>query len=235
MVYYQSWDDVLFMHWRVDADALGRRLPPGLALDTHVGHAWVSAVPFRLAVRPRGQPAVPGLSRLVELNVRTYVTGGGGGGIWFPRVQVDNRAAVRVARLLTPLPYEYRPLRYRRRDDGFEVFDGPDATHSLTFRPSGLPRPPSVGSRDEWLLERYRLFAGRPPAPLAAAGVAHARWTVRETAITQWDAGFCGYDIVGDEPPDAVHFSDGVRAIFGPTRPVGSAVIPGRPAGPVPR
>ena len=35
----QRWDDLLFLHWRADPEALRRRLPAGLTLDTFGGEA----------------------------------------------------------------------------------------------------------------------------------------------------------------------------------------------------
>ena len=45
-----------------------------LELDTFDSEAWIAVVPFWMSgIRPRGFPAIPGLSRFPELNVRTYV------------------------------------------------------------------------------------------------------------------------------------------------------------------
>ena len=70
-----TWSELLFAHWRVEPDAVRRHLPEGLELDTHEGDAWVGVVPFLMSdVAPRACPAIPRLSRFLELNVRTYVT-----------------------------------------------------------------------------------------------------------------------------------------------------------------
>lgn len=236
MVYYQSWDDVLFLHWKTRPDDIAPRLPRGLEASTFGGAAWVSAVLFRLTVRLRGLPRVPRLSRLVELNVRTYARCGGREGVWLLRVQADNHAACRLARLLTPLPYEYRPLRYRRTDAGFGVSDAARRNDLLAFSPSGLPAVTLEGSVDEWLVERYLLFARGTRTSLTTAEVTHPRWAVRTPVLTGWDPEFGRQVGVGDRQPDAAHFSDGVHAVFGPFRPVPSCSIPrknphSRPAG----
>ena len=228
MEYRQCWDNVLFLHWRVDASSLHRSLPASLEVATYEGQAWVSAVLFQLRVRHSWLPFLPHLSSLVELNLRTYVHCRGRPGIWFLSVHADNRLAVRMARLLTPIPYEHRPLRYGPVGDGFEFqrLCGPPSI--LTFRPTGPAAEPAVGSRDEWLLERYRLFAqaGPTPTPLAEAEVVHSRWVVQAVEVLNWAGGFSrevGLDL--SRPPDAAHFSAGVRAEFGSFRRVG-AVAP---------
>ena len=46
-----NWDDLLFLHWRVEADRLRPLLPAGLALDTFEGAAWISVAAFRMPRR----------------------------------------------------------------------------------------------------------------------------------------------------------------------------------------
>src|SRR5689334_9723011 len=48
----QTWDDLLFAHWRVDAEALRALLPEEVTLDEHDGSAWLGITPF---VRLRGE------------------------------------------------------------------------------------------------------------------------------------------------------------------------------------
>src|SRR5688572_15080490 len=95
----QSWHDLLFAHWPVDARALQDKLPAGLPLDTFDGQAWVGVVPFRMTnVAPRGVPAVPFVSSFVELNVRTYVTLHGKPGVYFFSLDANSTIAVTAAR-----------------------------------------------------------------------------------------------------------------------------------------
>ena len=68
----QSWHDLLFAHWRVDASELRRVVPAAFDLDLFDGQAWLGVVPFRMThVSPRAIPFVPRLSAFPELNVRT--------------------------------------------------------------------------------------------------------------------------------------------------------------------
>ncbi|MEM6472319.1 MAG: DUF2071 domain-containing protein, partial [Planctomycetota bacterium] len=91
-----TWSELLFAHWRVDPDKLARQLPAGVTLDTREGYAWVGVVPFLMTdVAPRFSPALPGLSRFLELNVRTYVSVNGKPGVWFFSLDAENKIAVR--------------------------------------------------------------------------------------------------------------------------------------------
>src|SRR4051794_37225441 len=63
----QTWDDLLFCHWPVAADALARHVPASLPLDTYDGAAWISITPFEvIGTRARGTLPPPGLSRFPE-------------------------------------------------------------------------------------------------------------------------------------------------------------------------
>ena len=103
---WMTWHDLLFAHWPVPAEQLRALIPPILEVDTFQGQAWVGVVPFGMSnVRPRLLPAVPGLSRFPELNVRSYVTVQGKPGVWFFSLDAANPLAVYLARRFFYLPY----------------------------------------------------------------------------------------------------------------------------------
>jgi uncharacterized protein YqjF (DUF2071 family) len=98
-VMQQVWHDLLFAHWPLPHDLLRPLIPAQLELDRFDGQCWVGVVPFRMSgIRGRGMPALPGLSRFPELNVRTYVTHGGKSGVYFFSLDAANLPAVWVAR-----------------------------------------------------------------------------------------------------------------------------------------
>jgi len=83
-ILYQSWDKLLFMHWRIPVDVLRPLIPPRLTIDTYDGKACVGLIPFTIwNLRPRSVPAMPWISHFHEINVRTYVHLNGIPGIWF--------------------------------------------------------------------------------------------------------------------------------------------------------
>ncbi len=102
----QTWEDLLFAHWRAPADQLRALLPGGLELDLYEDEAWIGVVPFRVSgLRARGLPPLPFVSSFVELNTRTYVTAGGKPGIWFFSLDASSELAVEAARFGYKLPY----------------------------------------------------------------------------------------------------------------------------------
>ena len=99
----QTWLDLLFAHWPIDPQLMRALVPPQLPLDTFEGNCWLAVTPFHMSgIRVRGLPALPGLSRFAELNVRTYVTLDGKPGVFFFSLDAASLPAVRGAQVLSP-------------------------------------------------------------------------------------------------------------------------------------
>jgi uncharacterized protein YqjF (DUF2071 family) len=114
----QVWHDLLFAHWPVRGEVLRRMVPPELVLDTFKGDCWVGVAPFHMSgIRLRGLPAFPGVSRVPELNVRTYVRLEGKPGVYFFSLDAGNFPAVWAARTFYRLPYFDARMRVEMDDD----------------------------------------------------------------------------------------------------------------------
>lgn len=188
------WQDLLFAHWRVDPAALRPLIPQGLELDLRDGEAWLGVVPFQMSgVRPRGTPSMPGLSAFPELNLRTYVRGGGHSGVWFFSLDAASRVAVRVARATFHLPYfdaemacdvgadgsvEYRSRRVHRGVVPAEL--------RCRYRPTGGVFRSQSGTLEHWLTERYCLFAADRRGRVYRGDIAHEPWPL-QPAEAVWD------------------------------------------------
>src|SRR4029434_453282 len=108
----QTWHDLLFAHWPIPPEIMRALVPPQLTLDLFDGQCWLGIVPFWMSgVRGRGLPAIPGLSRFPELNVRTYVTLGKKPGVYFFSLDAANIPAVCAARTFYHLPYFYASMK----------------------------------------------------------------------------------------------------------------------------
>jgi len=176
----QTWQDLLFIHWPVPADALRPLIPSPLAIDTRGGAAWLGLVPFRMTgVTYRGLPAVPWLSAFAEMNLRTYVTLDGKPGVWFLRMDAARALAVWAARLGMGLPYVWSTMYVRR--DGDEVSYSSvraAARFEATYRPVGPPAEASAGSLEAFLTERYCLYTVRARR-LLRVEVHHRPWPLQ--------------------------------------------------------
>jgi uncharacterized protein YqjF (DUF2071 family) len=231
-IWSQHWRDLLFLHWHVPVAAVHPHIPAPLEVATHDGAAWVSLVLFRLRVRPRWLPFLPGVSALVEVNLRTYVRYRAQEGIWFLSVHADNRWAIRLGRLLSPLPYAHAAMHYERRGDQFhfQAWQGPTSApaSAFTFRPAVEGSAAREHSLDEWLLERYRLFARGRRGALVQAEVAHPPWVLHGAALSVTANHFgraCGLDL--SRAPQRAHFSPGVLARFGAFRRLEDSTLAG--------
>ena len=182
----QTWHDLLFAHWPVDAAALRNRVPDAFEIDLFEGEAWLAVVPFRMTnVAPRGVPALPWLSAFPELNVRTYVRAGDRTGVYFFSLDATNPIAVAVARGLFHLPYFTASMACPGRDGWIHYRSersrsGPRRARFVgRYRPLGPPRPPTPGTIEHFLTERYCLFTtdgrGRP----RSLDIHHPRWPLQ--------------------------------------------------------
>lgn len=183
----QTWHDLLFAHWPVDAAALREKIPAGFMLDDFKGQAWIGIVPFRMSnVTPRGVPALPWLSAFPELNVRTYVRVGGVPGVYFFSLDASNPVAVIVARTVAHLPY-YSAAMSLAEQDGWIQYDsrrassaGAPARFVGRYRPIGPPHAAIAGTLEYFLTERYCLFTVDSGLHACRVDIHHPPWPLQE-------------------------------------------------------
>lgn len=190
----QTWHDLLFAHWPVDADALRQHVPKGFEIDTFEGQAWMAVVPFRMTnVAPRGVPALPWISAFPELNVRTYVRVNGRPGVYFFSLDAANPVAVGVARTLVHLPYFTAAMEVEAQDDGWIHYRSRRTSPSSTsaelearYRPVGPEAPPLDGTLEHFLTERYCLFTVDGSFRAFSVDIHHPPWPLqRAEAVFQ--------------------------------------------------
>jgi uncharacterized protein YqjF (DUF2071 family) len=185
----QTWNDLLFAHWPVDANELREHVPPGLELDLFDGQAYVGVVPFHMTnVAPRGVPALPMVSAFAELNVRTYVTRGGKPGVYFFSLDANSQLAVTAARTVFGLPYftasidvqvdpgnvAYRSNRTSR--------DGAPAELRARYHPMGPVFNAAPGTLEWFLTERYCLYTVDASFHAQRLEIHHPPWPLQLAA-----------------------------------------------------
>jgi uncharacterized protein YqjF (DUF2071 family) len=188
-VMYQSWGDLLFMHWRVPAESLRRLIPERLEVDTFEGEAWVGVTPFTLwGVRPSYTPPLPFVSEFHEINVRTYVHLDGVPGVWFFSLDANSAIAVAGARTLFRLPYFYADIKREQTADttvfmsSREGDAAPHASFGATWK-TGEELPEAEPSTlDFFLTERYSLYTS-DAAGLYRARIHHRPWPLRRVRV----------------------------------------------------
>lgn len=221
-VMFQNWYRVSFLHWPCDPALLQARVPVGLEIDTFDQTGWVGLTPFHLmGLRPPFLPAISCVSDFPEMNLRTYVRGPSGPGIWFFSLDAAAGAAVLGARLTYGLPYYWSRMTVRAT--------GRTRIHYTSARAGTVANitvdvGEPLGARPDdlalFLTERYRLytrFLGR----LAMAPVEHRPWPLHRAAIVGFQETLRqAANLPGGDAPALVHYSPGVHVRIGAPRPV---------------
>jgi len=205
----QTWDDLLFAHWRVDADLLRKLVSPKVELDEFDGSAWLGITPFRVTgLRLRGLLPLPRVSEFLELNVRTYVTHGDKPGIWFFSLDAESRGAVEAARRAYRLPYFHARMSCARDGDR-RVYDSARVGAAGTvfagrYRPVGERFTAEPSSLEHFLTERYCLYT-EDRGLVKRAEIHHRPWPLR-TAEAEIELNtMAPLELADDEP--LLHFS----------------------------
>jgi uncharacterized protein YqjF (DUF2071 family) len=181
----QAWHDVLFAHWPVHPRALHKRIPPELQLDTRDNLAWIGVVAFEISgARLRAVPLVPGVSRFLQVNVRTYVRSGGRPGVYFFSLDASSLAAVRAARWALRLPYVHAAMSFERQDGRLHLRSRREsaAVHAqidVDYGPAGPAAETEPGTLDHFLVERYCLFARDQRRQLHNLEIHHPPWRLQ--------------------------------------------------------
>jgi uncharacterized protein len=208
-IMYQSWGDLLFMHWPVSVESLRLLIPEPLAIDTHDGAAWIGITPFTMwGIRPVFAPALPRLSESHELNVRTYVHLDGVPGVWFFSLDASNTIAVLGARLAFHLPYFKahmslerwdRTIRFTSRRTHRRAAPAEFKAFWTVGDELGEARP---GSLDFFLIERYCLYSAHG-GRLFRARIFHHPWRLHRADLLSYSSTMIesqGLPAPGDEP-----------------------------------
>ncbi|EMI21436.1 hypothetical protein RMSM_01636 [Rhodopirellula maiorica SM1] len=209
----QSWQSLLFMHWRVPVETLSQAIPSDLELDTFNGTAYLGIVPFQMrAVRSRWLPRSMAFNFL-ETNVRTYVVHRGRPGVFFFSLDASSRLAVMAARWGWSLPY-YNARMNHHNDSGTIRYESCRATrvsHDVSFRVGTDEAVSQPGTLEHFLFERYLLFVERHGG-VHVGQVHHDPYRVRIAEIDALDDGLAraaGVDLPAGMP-DLAHYCDGV-------------------------
>jgi uncharacterized protein YqjF (DUF2071 family) len=222
----QTWRDLLFAHWRLDADALRGAVPPELPIDTFDGSAWIAVTPFEVTgLRLRGTWPPPRLSRFAETNVRTYTSVDGKPGVFFFSLDAASRLAVVCARRMYALPYFHARMSIERSHGEVSYASRRmrgEASLRARYRPAGPPFQARPGRLEHFLTERYCLYTVDERRDVRRAEIHHPPWELqpaRAELEVNTMAAPLGLEL---DPEDALlHFSARQDVVIWPPRPAG--------------
>ncbi|MDX6512164.1 MAG: uncharacterized protein QOE36_1668 [Gaiellaceae bacterium] len=219
----QTWEELLFAHWRVPAAALREHVPAGLEVDLHEGEAWLGITPFRVSgLRLRGTLPLPRLSTFLELNVRTYVTDGAKPGIWFFSLDASSQLAVEAARRVYRLPYFHARMS-AEQSGGRIVYecvrhDDPGKVWSGRYAAAGDVSHAEPGSLEWFLAERYCLYTTGGNGRLARAEIHHEPWPLQPAQADIELNSIAPLEVPDEEP--VLHFSHRQDVVIWPLEAV---------------
>ena len=186
----QTWSDLLFLHWRVPYAKLRALVPEPLEVDLlDDGTAYIAVVPFLMSgVRMHWMPPVPGTTRTLEMNVRTYVTYNGRPGVYFLSLDAENSLIVHTARKWFGLPYHKARMSLKKsmytRYDSLRTHGGsPPAEFRAVYRPISEPRLYEKDTLEYFLTERYCLFTVDEKDQVKRGEIDHNPWPIRRAEV----------------------------------------------------
>ena len=218
----QGWRDVSFAHWAIDPERVQTLLPDGVEVETFDGQAWISLVGFEMrCLRLRGMPIIPTTANFAEFNVRTYVTGTHGPGVWFFSLDTAHWLPTLTARAAFALPYCVGTLtaeHAERRHAWTVARRWPDRrSGSLVVTVEEAVADPEP--LDVFLTGRWRLYAqSRYRRRLLSAPVAHEEWPLRRATVLDADPGLAPDALGPLGEPLLAHHSAGVTVRVGRPR-----------------
>lgn len=221
----QTWERLLFAHWRVEVEEVRRLVPEGLEVDVHDGSAWLGVTPFLVSgFRLRGTLPLPVVSTFLEVNARTYVSRAGRPGIWFFSLDASSRLAVEAARLTYRLPY-HRARISLEADGAWTRFScsrlGAERPYVFEGRYRGTGARPHAGpgTLEHFLTERYRLYAVDGRGRIAAADIHHPPWPL-EAAEAELDVVTMAPTGLSPGHGPLLHYAERQDVVIWPLEPV---------------
>ncbi|QQK78082.1 DUF2071 domain-containing protein [Salicibibacter cibarius] len=212
----QTWKDVLFAHWPLSPETLQAKIPDPLEIDTYEEQAWISVIPFEITqLRARFLPPVPFAHAFPEINVRTYVTFKGQTGVYFFSLDADHRLAVLTARSLFHLPYFYADMKVEREKGVIRYHSHrPKTIFETVYQPTSDVFTAEIGTLDDWLTERYRLYTTHR-RHLYALDIHHQPWLLQH-AKASFHKNTQAFELPATDP--LLHYAKRQKVFFWPLR-----------------
>ena len=208
--FYQEWNDVIFLHWKVNPDQLVKYIPEELEIDLFQRDAWVSLVAFTMHnIRPRYLPSFPPISTFGEINIRTYVRSNDKSGVYFLSIEGGKRLSCYIARWISELPYRYSSM-YRSANT-YRSVNAEFKDHLQIQFQKGEVKSDKT-ELDKWLTERYALFQ-ETDTVISEFEIHHLEWPIQHVEIHKLIFDYSRFRNIISSYPDLVHYSSGVKVL----------------------
>lgn len=207
-IYYQEWNEALFLHWEIPFDVLRPLIPQDLEIDNFKGKCWVSLVAFTMnKIRPRFLPQISYVSNFHELNLRTYVSKDGKPGVFFLSIEGEKTLSNFIAKKLSGLPYEKSNIQY---SSNHFINKNSKTTNFLEAQFNIKEKIDNKTEIDIWLTERYCLYLSEKSKTYIYE-IDHSEWSLCKVDFTQLHLKYQINSHFLNSKPDLCHYSSGVQ------------------------
>ncbi len=217
----QQWQRLTFVHWRYDPADVQAILPNELTVDTFDGSAWVGLVPFHMIdVRPPFIPTLHPITTFPETNIRTYVRGSHGQGVWFCTLEITRLLGVAVARTLFGVPYAWAEMSIDQTSERIRYasrrrWPKPRNASSVLEIEIGEEFD-ELSELDRFLTSRWATYSKLPGGSLGWVPVEHEPWPLQAARIRELGETLTvATGLPAPTSPAIAHYSPGVTARIG--------------------
>ncbi|WP_378173305.1 YqjF family protein [Aquimarina sp. SS2-1] len=208
--FYQEWNKVIFLHWKVDLDELKNFVPKELEIDTFEGSPWVSVVAFSMEkIRPKNLPYFDPISNFSEINIRTYIKTENKTGVYFLSIEGGKKLSCMIAEKISELPYRYSKMT---RKSGIYTSTNEHYGDSLKIDYKIGKEQNTKSTLDIWLTERYALFQDSKEN-INEYEIHHPEWSLQDIEIKNLMIQYPRFETLLENNPDKMCYSKGVKVL----------------------
>ncbi len=214
----QVWKKVFFIHYKIDPKLIESKIP--FKLDLYEGQAILSIIPFYMdKIRFPFLPAIPKISSLWEINLRTYVEVNGIKGIYFLTLEADSKLAVFIANTFFFLPYRFAKISANIKNNTYEFIHKREDIQ-FHLKAEIISNEIKSSDFDLWAAERYNLFTKNSKNEIYHGIVIHEPWKLKDVKVNDLNNQFTTLitnKILIDEK---CHYSDKLKVRFKPFKKI---------------
>lgn len=214
--WYQEWNNLIFLHWKIPFEILNPLIPKGLSLDTFCGSSVLTLVAYTMNnVRHINTPVIPGISDFNQLNLRTYVITDNKPGIYIFHIEAEKILPVFLAKLMSGLPYEKASMK-RKQEGALHLFYSNNESRNFSFE-ACYQIDNCIKEKTEfenWLLNRYYLYQYQKQN-LYSFEIQREEWVINQIQFKKLNLNYNigNLKLNNNHPPILAHYSKGVKAL----------------------
>tara|TARA_R110002051_G_scaffold56046_1_gene103818 strand:+ start:5848 stop:6564 length:717 start_codon:yes stop_codon:yes gene_type:complete len=208
--FYQEWNNVIFLHFKVDLNELKKFVPEELEIDLFEGKPWVSVVAFTMErIRTKNLPSFSPISDFDEINIRTYVKSNTKTGVYFLSIEGGKLLSCKIAKAVSQLPYRYSKIKRTLNN-----YSSSNAlcNDSLSIEYVIGKEVEQKSELEIWLTERYALFQDAKKT-INKFEIHHVAWSINEIDFFKYKLNYKRFDTLFEKEPEIIQYSKGVKVI----------------------